>query len=72
MLKNLVVASDLLKPEPLSVTPDRKLRDVLEIFQKHTNITYLPVVTGDENKHLAGIISQNDVLAAFRSSASAS
>ncbi len=66
VLKQLVVARDLLKPEPLTITPDRNLKDVLEIFQIHSNITYLPVVTGDEKKKLAGIVSQNDVLAAFR------
>ncbi len=66
VLKKLVVARDLLKPEPLTVTPDRNLKDVLEIFKIHSNITYLPVVSGDEKKKLAGIVSQNDVLAAFR------
>jgi Kef-type K+ transport system membrane component KefB/CBS domain-containing protein len=71
MLKNLVVASDLLKPEPLTITPERKLKEVLEIFQEHSNITYLPVVTGEDKKKLAGMVSQNDILAAFRSSASA-
>ena len=68
MLKHLIVARDLIKPEPLTITPDRKLKEALEIFQEHSNLTYLPVVTGDDNKKLAGILSQNDVLAAFRSS----
>ena len=71
MLKNLVVASDLLKPEPLTITPERKLKEVLEIFQKHSDISYLPVVTGEDKKKLAGMVSQNDILAAFRSSTSA-
>jgi len=64
MLKHLIVARDLIKPEPLTITPEHKLKEVMEIFRDHTNITYLPVVTSD--KKLAGIISQNDVLAAFR------
>ena len=66
MLKKLVVARDLIKPEPLTITPERRLGEVLEIFHIHSNISYLPVVTGDETKRLIGIVSQNDVLAAFR------
>ena len=64
MLKNLVVARDLITPASLTVSPDQSLKEVLDIFHKHSNITYLPVVT-DEHK-LAGIVSQNDVLATFR------
>ena len=66
MLKQLVVARDLIKPDPLTITPEQRLEEVLEIFHIHSDITYLPVVTSDENKKLAGIVSQNDVLAAFR------
>ena len=65
-LQNLIVARDLIKPDPLIVTPDRNLKEVLEVLNDHSDITYLPVVSGDENQKLIGIVSQNDVLAAFR------
>ena len=66
-LASLVVAKDLLKHEAIALYPNQTLGDVLAIFQIHTNISYLPVVDSDEAEKLLGIISQNDVLAAFRS-----
>ena len=65
-LSSIVVARDLLKPEPLAVHPEQTLGEVLIIFQKRSDITYLPVVDKRDRSLLVGIISQNDILAAFR------
>jgi CBS domain-containing protein len=65
ILSQIIVAKDLMKPEPLTVTPRHKLGQVLEIFREHSNMTYLPVIKCDEERTLAGIIRQNDVLATF-------
>ena len=62
----LVVAKDIVKPEPLSLRSDQTLGEALDIFRSHTNITYLPVVDSKNQKKLVGIISQNDVLSSFR------
>ena len=64
-LASLIVARDLMKPEPVTVTPDRKLGKVLTIFRDHSNMTYIPVVSCEDDCKLVGMISQNDVLAAF-------
>jgi len=64
-LAALIVARDLVKPEPLSVSPDQTLGQVFEIFQTYSDISYLPVVEGENPVKLIGIISQNDVLATF-------
>ena len=65
-LTNLIVAIDLVKPEPLAVRPNQTLGEVLEIFNLHKNISYLPVIDEEHTNQLLGIINQNDVLAAFR------
>jgi len=66
VLARVVVAKDLTEPEPLVVHPEQTLGEVLDIFQKHSNISYLPVVDKEDRQKLLGIISQNDVLATFR------
>lgn len=62
----LVVAKDIVKPEPLTLTSNQTIGDALDVFRSHSNITYLPVVDQDDPGKLVGIISQNDVLASFR------
>lgn len=68
VLSQIVVARDLVKPEPLTLHPKQKLSEVLEIFQQFTNVTYLPVVEQKQKGRLVGIVSQNDVLATFQTS----
>jgi CBS domain-containing protein len=65
-LSRLVVARDLVRPEPLTLRPDQTLGQVMEIFQANSDISYLPVISQDDARNLLGIISQNDILAAFR------
>lgn len=65
-LASLVVASDLVSPTALTVTPDLSLKDVLDLFHQHRDVSYVPVVAQEDPQRLLGILSQNDVLAAFR------
>ncbi|TYO97690.1 Kef-type K+ transport system membrane component KefB [Geothermobacter ehrlichii] len=65
-LARLVVASDLITGVRLTVAPDQSLREVLDLFHRHRDVSYFPVVDPDEPDRLLGILSQNDVLAAFR------
>lgn len=65
-LASLVVAGDLVTPMPYSVTPDQRLREVLTLLQEHQDISFFPVLASNDKQHLLGILSQNDVLSAFR------
>jgi Kef-type K+ transport system membrane component KefB/predicted transcriptional regulator len=66
-LTHLVLAKDIMKPKSITLTPEQTLGEVLSIFRQYSNITFLPVLEGEGSGKLVGIISQNDVLAAFRS-----
>jgi Kef-type K+ transport system membrane component KefB len=66
-LADLVVAEDLVKPEHLFVRPNQTLGEVLHLFKEHKDISYVPVLDEEEPDRLLGILSQNDVLSAFRS-----
>jgi CBS domain-containing protein len=65
-LSDLLVAKDLASSAVHSIPPDTPLREALKTFQKKRNISYFPVVDPENPKKLLGILSQNDVLAAFR------
>ena len=65
-LSGLLVARDLVTPHADTMAPDTPLRDALKTLQKKRNISYFPVINPDEPQKLLGILSQNDVLAAFR------
>ncbi|MEA3544739.1 MAG: cation:proton antiporter [Thermodesulfobacteriota bacterium] len=65
-LSGLLVARDLLSTAHHSIPPNTPLREALKILQKKRNISYFPVIDPEEPKKLLGILSQNDVLAAFR------
>ncbi|WP_321393217.1 cation:proton antiporter [uncultured Desulfuromusa sp.] len=65
-LSDLLVARDLVSSAQHSIPPDTPLRVALKTFQKKRNISYFPVIDPEEPKKLLGILSQNDVLAAFR------
>ncbi|MBN1351515.1 cation:proton antiporter [candidate division KSB1 bacterium] len=65
-LSYLVVAHDLVKKVALVTYPNSTLGDVLKVFYKYKDISYLPVVDELEIDKLLGMVSQNDVLAAFR------
>ncbi len=65
-LSNLLVARDLVSSTHHSIPPDTPLREALKTLKKKRNISYFPVIDPEEPKKLLGILSQNDVLAAFR------
>ena len=65
-LVTLVIAIDLVRPLKTVAHPQQTLSDVLEVFRAHPDISYLPVLDEVDHGHLLGILSQNDVLAAFR------
>ncbi len=65
-LSDLLVAKDLASASHHSIPPDTPLREALKTFQKKRNISYFPVVDPENPKKLLGILSQNDVLSAFR------
>ena len=65
-LANLVVASDLASEPKVAFTPNQSLREALDLLNRHRQITYFPVVADGEPDRLLGILSQNDLVAAFR------
>ncbi|MBW2476922.1 MAG: cation:proton antiporter [Deltaproteobacteria bacterium] len=62
----LVVAGDLAATEQNTLFPDQPLREALQIIQQHQDMSFFAVVEADDQQKLVGILSQNDVLAAFR------
>jgi len=65
-LSNLLVARDLVTSQHHSLPPDTPLREALKTLQKKRDISYFPVIDPEQPQKLLGILSQNDVLAAFR------
>jgi CBS domain-containing protein len=65
-LAQLIVASDLVHTARAQLHPDQSLREALEMVQQHPDISYFPVVDPEQGSCLLGIVSQNDLLAAFR------
>lgn len=62
----LVVAGDLASSAAPILQPDQSLREVLDLVRQYHAVSYFPVVAADDPRHLVGIVSQNDILAAFR------
>lgn len=65
-LMPLVVAEDLVSAEKHAVGPDQPLRDVMQMLKRNRNISYFPVIDPDEPDRLLGVLSQNEVLSAYR------
>ncbi len=65
-LSGLLVAKDLVSSAHHSIPPDTPLREALKTLQKKRDISYFPVIDPEKPKILLGILSQNDVLSAFR------
>jgi Kef-type K+ transport system membrane component KefB/CBS domain-containing protein len=62
----LVVAGDLASAATPTLHPDQSLRAALEVVQQHRNVSFFAVTASDNPRKLVGIVSQNDILAAFR------
>ena len=65
-LSDILVARDMVSSAHHAIPPDTPLREALRTLKKKRNISYFPVIDPEEPKKLLGILSQNDVLAAFR------
>ena len=65
-LANLVVASDLASEPQVVLAPEQSLREALAVLNHHPDISYFPVVSAGDPDRLLGILSQNDLIAAFR------
>ncbi len=65
-LANLVVASDLASAPRVAFTPDQSLREALDLLNRHHHINYFPVVDARQSDRLLGMLSQNDLISAFR------
>ena len=65
-LAGLLVARDLVTSQISAIAPETPLREALKLLQKKRDISYFPVVDPAQPQKLLGILSQNDVLAAFR------
>jgi CBS-domain-containing membrane protein len=62
----LVVAGDLVSTATPNLHPDQSLRNALDVVQQHPNVSFFSVTASDNPSKLVGIVSQNDILAAFR------
>jgi len=65
-LSNLLVASDLVSRPHHALNPDQPLREALTTLQRNRDLSFFPVIDREQPDRLLGILSQNDVLAAFR------
>ncbi|HKK01963.1 MAG TPA: cation:proton antiporter, partial [Desulfuromonadales bacterium] len=65
-LTRLVVASDLTTSSSHALSPEQSLREALRTLELNRNISYFPVLDPDNPRRLVGILSQNEVFAAFR------
>ncbi len=65
-LVSLVVAGDLTSANTYALHPDQPLREVLTLLERKRSISFFPVVDRDHPERLLGMLSQNDVMAAFR------
>ena len=63
-LNNVIVAYDLVEPNPKFVTPDTNLDTVMKIFG-HLKNGELPVVDPTRNNILVGYLSRQDVIDAY-------
>ncbi len=63
-LAPLVVAADLVHPHADRVTPEDSLLSALRTFGAH-DVAYLPVVDAERRERLLGIVSRQDLLAAY-------
>ena len=60
-LKNLLIASDIMNPEVVTVLADENLDDVMKKFGRH-NIDEFPVLDKSNEKNIIGSVWQQDVI----------
>lgn len=64
-LDSLIVAGDIATPEPVAVTRDQSLNDVMRLFGVR-DLSMLPVVDSKTGMRLLGVLHRRDVLNAYR------
>ena len=65
-LSKLVRAADLAEGEVTRLRTTDLVSDAISIMEQHPDMSFLPVVDPDDPGKLVGILSQNEVLSAFR------
>ncbi len=65
-LVTLVVAGDLASVDHSALHPNQPLREALQLLERMRSISFFPVVDPEQPNRLLGMLSQNDVMAAFR------
>jgi len=63
-LRDLVVVKDIATSELITVSIDDNLFDALEKISVH-DFSILPVVSGNDNRKLLGILTRRDIIAAY-------
>jgi predicted transcriptional regulator len=63
-LKNLLIASDIMNPKVISVSPKENLDDVMKKFGNH-NVDELPVVSKSQGNEILGSVWQHDVIETY-------
>ena len=65
IMENLVIAKDITNPTGSVIHSGATIREALALFERE-KVDMLPVIDNKETKHLIGIVTQRDVLAAFK------
>ena len=65
IMENLVIAKDITNPTGSVIHSRATIREALALFSQE-KVDMLPVIDNKETKHLIGIVTQRDVLAAFK------
>ena len=65
IMENLVIAKDITNPTGSVIHSKATIREALALFERE-KVDMLPVIDNKETKHLIGIVTQRDVLAAFK------
>jgi CBS domain-containing protein len=64
-VRNLIIAKDLAVLPKVTVTPESTLESALEQFTL-LDVDFIPVIDGQKSGRLVGMLTQRDVLSAFR------
>ena len=65
IMENLVIAKDIANPTGTVIHTKATITEALALFERE-KVDMLPVIDNKETNHLIGIVTQRDVLAAFK------
>ncbi|HEO64500.1 MAG TPA: CBS domain-containing protein, partial [Spirochaetes bacterium] len=64
---HLVIASDIMRENPPTAYPQDSLQKLLILFHaSNDDLDYLPVIDDQDMPHIIGMVTQKDVISAFR------